>query len=482
LTVAFRKPSCAEVKTVQCAAVDLGATSGRVIVGEWSRRGLALTEVHRFPNQFRTLVGHEYWDLPGIWSEVRAGLVKARRAFPRLASVGVDGWAVDHVLVDTEGRPVFPVHAYRDNRTAAASRRLGRRGIDRIYALTGIPNYAYNTSLQLQETLTSCPAIEKAASRCLFISDYFNFLISGRMVNELSVASHSQLIDVHGKDWSAGALGFFGIPRRWFEAPALSPLRLGGSGGIAELKGVLSVLVPGHDTACAFAAMPAKPDGSDLFLSSGTWSLLGMESVEALLGPRALEARVSNERAGDGSYRPLISCLGLWLLERVLTGFSSRPANPSEWRLLIAAASRAPTPPELLDLTDASLFNPPNMRAAIDSQLKGVGARVPSNLAGYVRLICASLGNRHADAVHALEGLSGRNFGRILMVGGGSQNRLLCQATADACRLPVASHSLEGAAVGNIAAQLVALGEVSDNASFRAAYARQLSSVAYLPR
>jgi rhamnulokinase len=470
------------MKTVQCAAIDLGATSGRVIVGEWSRRGLTLTEVHRFPNQFRSLAGREYWDLPGLWAEARAGLLKARGLFPRLASVGVDGWAVDHVLVDPRGRLAHPVHAYRDTRTLAASEKLGRGGIGRVYALTGIPNYPYNTSLQLQETLKAFPAMADTAARCLFVPDYFNFLISGRMVNELSIASHSQLIDVHGQGWSAAALELFGIPGRWFGKPALSPRRLGPVIGIPELRGVVSVLVPGHDTACAFAAMPASPDGSDLFLSSGTWSLLGIESDVPLLGPAALAARVSNERAGDGRYRPLISCLGLWLLERVLPAFSARPTSPTAWRKLIAVASKAAAPDDLLDLSDKSLFNPADMRKAIDAQLKGRGGKVPRDLAGYVRLICASIGNGHANAVHALERLAGRRFGRVLMVGGGSQNRLLCQETADASGVPVASYSLEGAAAGNIAAQLVALGEIPDIGAFRGAYARQLASVAYEPR
>jgi rhamnulokinase len=228
--------------------------------------------------------------------------------------------------------------------------------------------------------------------------------------------------------------------------------------------------------------MPAAADGSDLFLSSGTWSLLGIESDVPLLGLSALEARVSNERSGDGRYRPLISCLGLWLLERVLLGFSARPATASAWRKLILAAGKAPAPEDLLDLTDASLFNPQSMREAVDAQLRRKGARIPRDLAGYARLICASIGNGHADAVHSLERLSGRSFKRILMVGGGSQNRLLCQATADAAGLPVASYALEGAAVGNIAAQLVALGAVPDNASFREAYARQLRKVSYSPR
>jgi rhamnulokinase len=470
------------MKPVLCAAVDLGATSGRVIVGKWDGRSLGLSEVHRFPNQFRSLGGYDYWDIPTLWSEVRTGLVKARKHHPRLASVGVDGWSVDHVLVNPKGRPVFPVHAYRDTRTVAASERLGRSGIARVYALTGIPNYPYNTSLQLQETLSCCPAVARAASRCLFIPDYFNFLLSGRMVNELSMASHSQLIDVRGRDWSRAALAYFGIPAGLFKRPTPSPGRLGPVVGIPELKGVIAALVPGHDTACAFAAMPAAADGSDLYLSTGTWSLLGFESGRPLLGPEALELRISNERMGDGSYRPLKSCLGLWLLERTLKDFGWRAKTAHAWRHLIAAAGRASAPRVLLDLGDASLFNPPSMRAAIDAQLKRSGGRPPRDLVGYVSLICSSLGLGHAKAAQAIGRLSGRTFSRILAVGGGSRNRLLCQATADAAGLPVDSYSLEGAAVGNIAAQLVALGAVADHASFRSVYARQLKRTSYRPR
>jgi rhamnulokinase len=470
------------MKPVHCAAVDLGASSGRVIVGKWAGRGLALTEVHRFPNQFRPLAGHEYWDLPYIWSEVRAGLAKARREFPGLASIGVDSWAVDHVLVGRNGRPVFPVHAYRDTRTTSPSERLGRSGIDRVYALTGIPNYPYNTSLQLQETLRACPRMADVAARCLFISDYLNFLLSGRMVNELSICSHSQLIDVRGRGWSQGALEFFGIPPRLFGRPALSPQRLGPVAGIPELKGVVSLLVPGHDTACAFAAMPAAEDGSDLYLSSGTWSLLGLESERPLLGADALANRISNERMGDGRYRPLKSCLGLWLLERTLPAFSSRPRTASAWRRLISDAARGPAPDTLLDVADSALFNPPSMRAAIDAQLGRRGARAPRHLTGYVRLICDSLGRGHGNAVRAFERLAGRAFRRVLIVGGGSQNRLLCQATAEAAGLPVASFSLEGSAVGNIAAQLIALGEVPDMDTFRAMLSRRLKSVDFWPR
>ena len=469
------------MKPVDCAAVDLGATSGRVIVGSWHRGRLATSEVHRFPNQFRPLGANVYWDLPYLWGEVRAGLNKARKRFPRLVSVGVDSWAVDYALVDNRGRLVHPVHSYRDGRTAKLSEQLRKSGISQVYALTGIPNYPYNTSIQLQETLQTCPEISDVAARCLFIPDYFNFLLSGRMENELSVSSHSQLLDVRGRDWSREALAFFGIPRNWFGTPVRSPRRLGPVKGLAGLEGLQSIAVPGHDTACAFTAMPAAQDGTDLYLSAGTWSLLGFESDVPVVGPGALDARISNERMGDGRYRPLRSCLGLWLLERTIPHFASRPRSAEQWRLLIAEARKARAPRELIDVSDKALFNPEDMKAAIDSQLRANGGRPPVGLAGYVRLICDSLGKGHADAVKILENQAGKRFRRILVVGGGSRNPLLCQATANASGLPVVSLALEGAAVGNLACQFIALGCVKDLATFRRRLSSSLVKTLYKP-
>jgi len=475
------------MKAIHCAAVDLGATSGRVLVGTWADARLELTEVHRFANQFRPLAGHDYWDIPYLWAEVRAGLIKAKQTFPRLASVGVDSWAVDSVLVDDGGRPVYPVHAYRDKRTLSYSKRLDRDGLAAVYADTGVPNYSYNTSLQLQETVRHTPGIVGTAKRCLFIADYFNFLLSGRMVNEVSIASHSQFLALRagpgGKvQWSAPAMRRFGVPPDWFSAPAVSPKKLGRVREFPELEGVTSVLVPGHDTACAFAAMPAAPDGSDIYVSSGTWSLVGFESDTPTASPAALRAKVSNERMGDGSFHPLRSCLGLWLLEQTLPAFQTRPENAAAWRRLIDAASAAPRPKRLIDVTDDALLAPKNMRAAIDAQLRSAGARPPQDLIGYVRLICDSLGQGHADSVRLLAKLAGREFKRILIVGGGSKNALLCQATADAARLPVVSYELEGSAVGNLANQLIALGAVKDLATFRRHFAAQLKGIEYQPR
>ena len=469
------------------AAVDLGATSGRVILGAWANHRLALTEAHRFPNTFRTLGGHDYWDPGTLWHEAQTGLRKAVALLPRgakLASVGVDVWGVDYALVDDTGRLAYPVHAYRDARTQPGLQRLAhtRAALARVYAATGIPNVFYNTSLQLEEVVAACPAITDLATRCLFLPDYFNFLLSGRMENELTIASTSQLLDVHSTDWSRATLDHFRIPPQWFSKPVLAGTKLGRVKNFPELAGAQVIAVPGHDTACAYDAMPAAPDGTDLYISSGTWSLVGFESDTPVLGAEALAARISNERIGDGRYRPLTNVIGLWLLEQTLKDFTARPKNDREWEKLISAAARLPAPAALLNMAFAEFANPPSMRAAIDAQLKKRRLPRPATLAGYVRLICDSLGRGHADALRAFELLAGRKFSRILVVGGGSKNRLLCQATADASGLPVHAFTLEGTAVGNIASQLIGLRAVPSLAAFRAVIARQLKPTIYQPR
>lgn len=471
---------------VYSAAIDLGATSGRVILGVWSGNRLKLKEVHRFPNTFHSLGAHDYWDVAGLWAEIRAGLVAAADALPRgakLASVGVDTWGVDYALVNDAGRLVFPVHAYRDARTQPGLQHLGntRAALERIYAATGIPNVFYNTSLQLEEVVANCPAVADLATRCLFLPDYFNYLLSGRMENELSIASTSQLLDVHSTDWSRTTLDHFHIPAQWFTRPILAGIRLGSVTSVPELKSTQVIAVPGHDTASAYDAMPAAPDGGDLFLSSGTWSLVGFESDTPVLGSEALRARIANERIGDGRYRPLTNIIGLWLLEQTMKDFVARLRSDRDWAALIAAAEKLPAPAALLDVTDSAFTNPPSMRAAIDAQLKKHRVASPKNLAGYLRLICESLGRGHSQAMRVFERLTGRKFRRLLIVGGGSRNRLLCQATANAAGIPVVSFSLEGTAVGNLANQLVALGAVQDLAAFRSQLGSRLRQTIYVP-
>jgi len=474
-------------KPLHLAAIDLGATSGRVILGTWSKNKLTLKEVHRFPNAFQSIGTNDYWNITGLWNEILAGLAKAVAALPRgakLASVGVDTWGVDYALVNDAGRLVFPVHAYRDARTQPGLKRLSdtRAALERVYAATGIPAVFYNSSFQLEETVASCPAVADLATRCLFLPDYFNYLLSGRMANELTIASTTQLLDVHSTDWSRAALDHFHLPATWFSKPVLAGTKLGKVKGIPALAATQVIAVPGHDTACAYDAMPASPDGTDLFLSSGTWSLVGFESDTPVLGAEALAARIANERIGDGRYRPLTNVIGLWLLEGTLKDFASRPANNAEWAKLITAAEKLPAPAALLDVADPALANPKSMKAAIDAQLKKRRIAPPKNLAAYARLICDSLGQGHANAMRAFERLANKKFKRILIVGGGSKNRLLCQATADAAGVPVVSFALEGTAVGNLASQLVSLKAVKNTAAFRALFGKTLEQTIYSPR
>ena len=470
-----------------CAAIDLGATSGRVMLGLWDGKRLELTEAHRFPNALRTMGGHDYWDVPGLWEQVVSGLRKAVSLLPEgavLASVGVDTWGVDHVLVDASGRPVYPTFAYRDNRTQAGLKALvdDPAALAKVYASTGIPNVFYNASLQLAETVMQHPGVTQLAKHCLFLPDYFNFLLSGRMVNEISIASTSQLLGVNAPVWSASALKHFGVPSSWFSKPVLAGTRIGPVKGLGFLGETEVVVVPGHDTACAYDAMPAAPGGADLFISSGTWSLVGYESETPVLGAEALAARISNERCGDGRFRPLTNVIGLWLLEGVMKDFASRPKSDAKWAELIDSAEKLPAPAALLDVTDSTFANPASMKAAIDAQIASRGLPQPQSLAEYTRLICDSLGQGHAAAKVAFERMGGHRFKRILMVGGGSRNRLLCQATANAAGIPVVSFSLEGSAVGNLASQLVSLGAVKDLKAFRALLAPTLSPVVYTPK
>lgn len=464
------------------AAIDLGATSGRVIVGVFSVDGLQLTEVHRFPNSFHRLNGRDYWD-PGIlYTEVRKGLTEAKKLFPDLVSCGVDTWGCDHVLVNPEGRLAFPMHAYRDTRTEPMVAKIKASGDDRqLYEWTGLPVINYNAGLQLAETLTAFPALQQMASRVLFLPDYINYLLSGESRNEISIVSTTQLLDVHSNGLSREALSYFGVPDGWLAAPCLAGASLGPVREIEGLTSVQTILVPGHDTSCAFEAVPAG--SASLIVSSGTWLLLGAILDRPLLGEEARLSAISNERCGNGGYRPLRIMIGLWLLEQILPAFAERPKTEAEWSSLIEAAEERPAPPILLSTEDrARLFNPRRMKDAIDSQLQEKGGQPPTDLPGYVRLICDSLASTMAETSRQFERLSGRAFEEIIIVGGGGKNRLLCQRTADYAGKPVVSYNLEATSVGNMGYQLLALGKIDSLADFHHRIRPGLSPKVYQPK
>jgi len=463
------------------AAVDLGATSGRVIVGSYSNDGLELTEAHRFPNGFHEINGYAYWDIGRLVDEVREGLRAAKKLFPELASCGVCTWGVDYAMLDGEGRLVFPIHAYRDRRIEPLREKLIATGEDRkLYEWTGLPPVAYNSGIQLKETVDAFPQLREMVERVLFLPDYFNYLLTGEQVNEVSIVSTTQLLEVGGMNYSREALEFFGLPEKWFSGPHTAGRRLGRVCGIQGLDTVETVLVPGHDTSSAFEAIPQI--GRDIFVSAGTWLLVGGLTDQPAAGEAGYRFGVSNERTGDGGYRPNKILLGLWLLEQLLPGFGDRPANESEWSALIEGAEGKNAPGTLIDTGDRELFNPADMRAAIDANLKRQGVSPPGDLAGYTRLICDSLGRSVADATLKFGEMTGTEFDNIVIVGGGSKNRLLCQRLADFAKLPVTSYVLEGTAVGNIGYQLLGMGVVESMDAFRAVVGKGLNKRTFEPR
>ncbi len=454
------------MKQTHCAAVDLGATSGRVIVGSYSDEALELKEVHRFPNAFHSLGDRYYWDPGRLFHEIRTGLEKAGKAFPDLASCGVDTWGVDHALLDKEGRLVAPVQAYRDPRTDPILEEIRQNKDDhKLYEWTGLPLINYNTVFQLAESLRTFPHLREAVSRVLQLPDYFNYLLSGQALNEVSIASTGMLLKSRAMEYCPEILEYFDVPRHWFEGPTKAGRKLGPVRNIPGLEKVEVVLVPGHDTSCAYEAIPRI--GRDLFVSAGTWLLVGGLTANPAEGELAFSLGVNNERDGQGGYRPNKILLGLWLLEQLLPAFESRPKGDEEWGQLIQAAEAESVPETLIDMTDKALFNPQDMKAALDENLKRQGVRPPSTLSAYTRLIVDSLASSMADTARKFASMTGTDFDNIILVGGGSKNTLLCQRAADFSGLSVSSYKLEGTAVGNIGYQLLGLGVVKDMDTFR---------------
>lgn len=463
------------------AAIDLGATSGRVIVGEFSKNDFTLTEVHRFPNTFHTLNQNQYWDIGGLYDEICQGLREAQNQFPDLLCCGIDTWGVDCVYLNKDNRLVFPVHAYRDERTNQLMEEIIAAGQDRrLFELTGIPMVRYNTGMQIAECLRAVPPLKEACDKVMLLPEYFNFLLSGEDGCEFSHASSTQLLDVHGEDFSSGALNYFGIPEHWLQAPRPAGYVMGQVQNVSGVDNLDLVCVPGHDTSCAFEAIPL--DGNSLIVSSGTWMLIGGMTDGPCMGDVAFELGVSNERTGTGGFRPNKIRMGMWLLEQTIPFFESRPRSDSEWSALISAGEEKTDPDVLIDTNDSTLFNPKNMRTAIENQVKANGGTAPTDLPEFLNLICHSLGYCVRETADKFEEILGKSFDNIVIVGGGAKNRLLCQKIADYSEKYVTSYELEATSLGNMAYQLLGKGKINSISEFHEIIRPNLAGKKYTPR
>ncbi|GAA4873969.1 rhamnulokinase family protein [Saccharopolyspora cebuensis] len=438
------------------AAVDLGAASGRVVLGRVSPDRLELEEVHRFPNGPVRLRDVLHWDVLGLYRGILEGLRAAGRAAGHLDAAGIDTWAVDYGLLDTTGALLGnPVH-YRDARTDGVAEALHERiPAAELYAATGLQVLPFNTIYQLAAA-TGTPALA-AARHLLLLPDLFAYWLTGHRRAEISNASTTGLLDTARRCWDRDLMARAGIDPGLFAPLVEAGTRVGplsphvlaetGLGGPVEL-----VAVGSHDTASAVAGVPAA-DPAFAYVATGTWSLVGVELDTPVRGEASRAANFSNELGIDGTVRYLRNVMGLWPLQECLRHWG----NPDLAELLVAAR-REPPLAAVVDAADPAFIPPGDMPERIAAACVRLGQPAPRSRAAIVRCVLDSLALAHRRTVREAVALSGRAVGTVHLVGGGARNELLCRLTADACGLPVVAGPVEAAAVGNALVQARALG------------------------
>ncbi|WP_420309771.1 rhamnulokinase [Streptomyces sp. YS-B37] len=459
------------------AAVDLGASSGRVMVGRVGPDSLELTEAHRFPNRpVRTPEGLR-WDILALYAGVLDGL---RAAGPALASVGIDSWAVDYGLLDADGALLGnPVH-YRDARTEGVAEKVWATvPAGELYASTGLQYAPFNTLYQLTAARDSAQLA--SAERLLLIPDLLSYWLTGEQGTELTNASTTQLVDPRTREWSYDIASRLGIDLGLF-APLRQP---GDPAGVLRaevleetgLRGAVPVTVVGsHDTASAVAAVPAVEERF-AYICTGTWSLVGLELDAPVLTEASRAANFTNELGLDGTVRYLRNIMGLWLLQECV-----RAWGEPELGELLREAARVPALRSVVDAGDAGFLAPGRMPERIADACRASGQPVPESRGEITRCILDSLALAHRRAVGEARELAGHPVDVVHIVGGGTRNALLCQLTADACGLPVVAGPTEAAALGNVLVQARAHGLVGDLAGMRRLLARTQASTRYEPQ
>ena len=458
------------------AAVDLGASSGRVMVGRVGPDRLELTEAHRFPNRPVRMPEGLRWDVLSLYGGVLDGL----RAAGQVDSVGIDSWAVDYGLLDADGALLGnPVH-YRDSRTEGVAEKVWASvPAEQLYAATGLQYAPFNTLYQL---IAARETVQLAhAERLLLIPDLMSYWLTDEQGTELTNASTTQLIDPRTRGWSHEVASRLGVDLGLF-APLRQP---GDPAGVLRpevleetgLTGPVPVTVVGsHDTASAVAAVPA--DGERFaYICTGTWSLAGLELDAPVLSEESRAANFTNELGLDGTVRYLRNIMGLWLLQECVRAWG----EPELGELLLEAA-KVPTLRSVVDAGDAAFLAPGRMPERIAEACRVSGQPVPESPAEITRCILDSLALAHRRAVEDAQRLAGHPVDVVHVVGGGTRNALLCQLTADACGLPVVAGPTEAAALGNVLVQARTHGLVGDLAGGRRLLTRTQPLTRYEPR
>jgi rhamnulokinase len=446
----------------QLLAFDLGATSGRAILGRLEGERLITHEVHRFRNEPLREHGQLHWDLEALWREMQVAIARAGQ----VDTIGVDTWGVDYGLVGDDGALLEKPFHYRDSRTdGMMERALAVLGRERVYDTTGIQFMPINTLYQLYAASQRTPQLLAAAKYLLTIPDLLNFRLTGRAVCEYTNATTTQFLDRRTGAWATGLLRDLGIPTHLLP-PIVQPGTV-----LGEYQGAVVVAPACHDTGSAVAAI--RSGGSTAFLSSGTWSLLGTEVAAAVATPQALRLNFTNEGGVCGTIRLLKNITGLWLLEECRRAWDPK----LDWNVLLAAAESAAPFRSLVNPDDPAFVRPEDMPRAIAEYCRRTGQPAPENEGACARAILEGLALKYRVALEQLESLTGARYDTIRVIGGGSQNALLNRFTAEATGRTVLAGPAEATALGNLAMQLTGSGAV---ASLDAA--RRLIEFSFPPR
>lgn len=468
-------------------ACDLGAESGRVMLGSLADGRLELRELHRFPNNPIRDGDSLRWNTDELWRGIREGLKLAGALGLEIQSVSCDSWGLDCVLLDADGKIMQPVFHYRDPRTAEGVKRVfAKLPWERVFAETGIQfmpiNGLYHLAMEPRERLA-------AAASVVPIGDAFNHLLGGVQRAEVSMASTTQLYNPQTRDWSAPLLAALELTRDQFpdivpSGTDLAPLRteLAAETGLSPRTRVIAGCT--HDTAAAVAAVPAAGSLSDrpdwAYLSSGTWSLMGVERATPLINDDCRELNLTNEIGYGGSIRLLKNIIGLWLVQECRRQWAA-DGEEFDYATLAELVGTAEPFRSLIDPDDERFLAPDNMPNRIRAFCRETGQPVPESPGQIIRTCLESLALLYRKTLRNIGQLTGADIRRLHVVGGGSQNRWLNQFTADACKIPVHAGPVEATALGNVLVQALAAGDLPSLAAAREVVARSVQPVLFEP-
>lgn len=445
---------------VTALAVDLGSSSGRIIAGSLEDATVTQVEVHRFTHRAELRDGYLCWDLDLIWREVQAGLRQAVARFPDAVSVSVDTWGVDWVPLDAHGERLTPGRAYRDERTVRTHGAFREKLPDDVaWALSGIAPATINSANQMFAFLREEPHLASLTEQILFLPDYFTYLLSGQRRWSRSIASTSGLCNPGATQWATEAFTTLGIPEEWVGELSYEHDVVGAC-TVPGLESLTVVRAGAHDTACSVHALPRDETTDTYFLSCGSWSVLGVLRDEPLMAGAAHAMGLTNEARGDHGVRPLFNITGLWMLQECQRQWRSDGLEAGIENLL-AEAEAAKTLELLIDPDEPQFAAPGDMVARVSESLVLQGATSELTQGQIVRAILESLAHRYARGVADLAALTGSEIRQLNVTGGGSQNTLLCELTADALGVPVVAGPAEASTLGALLAQFEIMGHLS---------------------